>query len=167
MTRQRLLSLAIGTALVCTAATAGAQAPAPPPLYGPGITLDQAKKAMAGAEAEAEAKKNNWPVVITILDSGGNVVLIQRLDGAQFGSIEVSRDKAYSAVAFRRPTKAFEDGLAQGGANLRLLNLKGASMLDGGWPIVIDGKIVGGIGVSGMTGAQDAQIGKAGVDALK
>ena len=72
---------------------------------------------MAGAEAEA--KKNNWPVVITILDSGGTVVLVQRLDGAQFGSVEVSRDKAYSAVAFRRPTKAFEDGLAQGGANLR------------------------------------------------
>ena len=110
MTRQRLLSLAIGTALVFTAATAGAQAPPPPPAYGPGITLDQAKKAVAGAEAEA--KKNNWPVVITILDSGGNLVMSQRLDGAQFGSIEVSRDKAYSAVAFRRPTKAFEDGLA-------------------------------------------------------
>jgi glc operon protein GlcG len=165
MTRQRLLALAIGTALIFMAATAGAQAPAPPPPYGPGITLDQAKKAMAGAEAEA--KKNNWPVVITILDSGGNLVMSQRLDGAQFGSVEVARDKAYSAVAFRRPTKAFEDGLAQGGANLRLLNLRGASMLDGGWPIVIDGKIVGGIGVSGVTGAQDAQIGKAGVDALK
>jgi len=165
MTRQRLLSLAIGTALVFTAATAGAQAPPPPPAYGPGITLDQAKKAMAGAEAEA--KKNNWPVVITILDSGGNLVMSQRLDGAQFGSVEVARDKAYSAVAFRRPTKAFEDGLAQGGANMRLLNLRGASMLDGGLPIVVDGKIVGGIGVSGVTGAQDAQIGKAGVDALK
>jgi glc operon protein GlcG len=165
MTRQRLLALAIGTALIFMAATAGAQAPPPPPPYGPGITLDQAKKAMAGAEAEA--KKNNWPVVITILDSGGNLVMSQRLDGAQFGSVEVARDKAYSAVAFRRPTKAFEDGLAQGGANLRLLNLRGASMLDGGWPIVIDGKIVGGIGVSGVTGAQDAQIGKAGVDALK
>jgi glc operon protein GlcG len=165
MTRQRLLSLAIGTALLFTAATAGAQAPAPPPPYGPGITLDQAKKAMAGAEAEA--KKNNWAVVITILDSGGNLVMSQRLDGAQFGSVDVARDKAYSAVAFRRPTKAFEDGLAQGGANLRLLNLKGASMLDGGWPIIVDGKIVGGIGVSGVTGAQDAQIGKAGVDALK
>ena len=165
MTRQRLLSLAIGTALVFTAATAGAQAPPPPPAYGPGITLEQAKKAMAGAEAEA--KKNNWPVVITILDSGGNLVMSQRLDGAQFGSVEVARDKAYSAVAFRRPTKAFEDVLAQGGASLRLLNLKGASMLDGGLPIVVDGKIVGGIGVSGVTGAQDAQIGKAGVDALK
>ena len=165
MTRQRLLSLAIGTALVFTAATAGAQAPPPPPAYGPGITLDQAKKAMAGAEAEA--KKNNWPVVITILDSGGNLMMTHRLDGAQFGSIEVAREKAYSAVAFRRPTKVFEDAVAQGGANLRLLKLSGAMPLDGGWPIVIDGKIAGGIGVSGVTGAQDAQIGKAGVDALK
>jgi glc operon protein GlcG len=165
MTRQRLLSLAIGTALVFTAATAGAQAPPPPPAYGPGITLDQAKKAMAGAEAEA--KKNNWPVVITILDSGGNLVMSQRLDGVQFGSVEVAREKAYSAVAFRRPTKAFEDAVAQGGANLRILRLTGAMPLDGGWPIVVDGKIVGGIGVSGVTGAQDAQIGKAGVDALK
>lgn len=162
MTRQRLLSLAIGTALVLTAATAGAQGPPP---YGPGITLDQAKKAMAGAEAEA--KKNNWPVVITILDSGGNLVMTQRLDGAQFGSVEVAREKAYSAVAFRRPTKVFEDLVAQGGANLRLLKLSGANPLDGGLPIVIDGKIAGGIGVSGVTGAQDAQIGKAGVDALK
>ena len=93
--------------------------------------------------------------------------MTQRLDGAQFGSIDVSRDKAYSAVAFRRPTKAFEDGLSQGGANMRLLNLRGASMLDGGRPSVIDGEIIGGIGVSGVTGAQDAQIGKAGVDALK
>ena len=165
MTRQRLLSLAIGTALVFTATTAGAQAPPPPPAYGPGITLDQAKKAMAGAEAEA--KKNNWPVVITILDSGGNLVMSQRLDGAQFGSVEVAREKAYSAVAFRRPTKAFEDAVAQGGSNLRILRLTGAMPLDGGWPIVVDGKIVGGIGVSGVTGAQDAQIGKAGVDALK
>jgi glc operon protein GlcG len=162
MTRQRLLSLAIGTALVLTAATAGAQAPPP---YGPGITLDQAKKVMAGAEAEA--KKNSWPVVITILDSGGNLVMTQRLDGAQFGSVEVAREKAYSAVAFRRPTKVFEDAVAQGGANLRILRLSGAMPLDGGWPIVIDGKIAGGIGVSGVTGAQDAQIGKAGVDALK
>jgi glc operon protein GlcG len=162
MTKQRLLSLAIGTALVLTAATAGAQAPPP---YGPGITLDQAKKVMAGAEAEA--KKNSWPVVITILDSGGNLVMTQRLDGAQFGSVEVAREKAYSAVAFRRPTKVFEDLVAQGGANLRILRLSGAMPLDGGWPIVIDGKIAGGIGVSGVTGAQDAQIGKAGVDTLK
>jgi glc operon protein GlcG len=162
MTRQPLLSLAIGTALVLTAATAGAQAP---PQYGSPITLEQAKKVMAGAEAEA--KKNNWPVVITILDSGGHLVMTYRLDGAQFGSVDVARDKAYSAVAFRRPTKAFEEAVAQGGANLRILKLSGASPLEGGLPIMIDGKIVGGIGVSGVQATQDAQIGRAGIDALK
>ena len=73
---------------------------------------------------EAEAKKNNWGRVITILDSGGNVVMLQRMDGTQLGSVDVARDKAWSAVAFRRPTKVFEDAIAQGGANLRLLRLK-------------------------------------------
>jgi glc operon protein GlcG len=162
MMRQRLLSLAIGTALTLTASSAGAQAPPP---YGPPITLEQAKKVMAGAEAEA--KKNNWPVVITILDSGGNLVMTQRLDGAQWGSVEVARDKAYSAVAFRRPTKAFEDGLGQGGTNLRILKLSGASPLEGGLPIVVDGKVIGAVGVSGVTAPQDAQIGRAGIDSLK
>jgi glc operon protein GlcG len=80
---------------------------------------------MAGAEAEA--KKNKWNVVITIADSGGNIIMVQRLDGAQWGSVEVARDKAYSAVAFRRPTKVFQDLIAQGGANVRLLQLSGAN----------------------------------------
>jgi glc operon protein GlcG len=86
---------------------------------------------MAGAEAEA--RKNNWNVVIAILDSGGNLVMLQRLDGAQFGSIEVAREKAHSAVAFRRPTKVFQDLVGQGGPNLRLLRLSGASVLEGGF----------------------------------
>jgi glc operon protein GlcG len=110
--------------------------------------------------------KNKWPVVITIVDSGGNVVMVHRLDNAQFGSLEVAREKAYSAVAFRRPTKVFQDLVGQGGANLRLLNLKGASMLEGGIPIVVGGKLVGAVGVSGVTSQQDAQIGQAGIDAL-
>ena len=170
MKHQRLVSLVVSMAVVLTAAVASAQqtpapAPAPPAEYGPSITLEQAKKAMAGAEAEA--KKNKWPVVITILDAGGQLVMVQRLDGTQWGSVDVARDKAYSAVAFRRPTKVFQDLVAQGGANLRLLNLTGASMLEGGIPIVVGGKIVGAIGVSGVTGQQDAQIAQAGVDALK
>jgi glc operon protein GlcG len=169
MRLKRLLSLVIGTALVFAVATAGAQQaappPPPPPAYGPAITLEQAKRAMAGAEAEA--RKNNWNVVIAILDSGGNVVMVHRMDGAQFGSIEVARDKAWSAVAFRRPTKVFEDAVAQGGMNLRILRLTGASPLEGGLPIVVDGKIVGAIGVSGVTAPQDAQIGRGGLEALK
>src|SRR2546425_1982217 len=170
MRTERLVSLVVGTVLVLGASLASAQQPAaapppPPPPYGPPITLEQAKKVMVGAEAEA--KKNNWNVVMVVLDSGGNLVMLQRMDGAQFGSIEVARDKAYSAVAFRRPTKAFDDALAQGGANLRILRLPGASPLEGGIPIVVDGKLIGGIGVSGVTSAPDAPIGPAGIDSPK
>ena len=172
MTTKRLQSLMVGAVLMlATTSTASAQQPAapapppPPPPYGAAITLEQAKKVMAGAEAEAV--KNKWNVVIAILDSGGNVVALHRMDGAQWGSVEVAREKAYSAVAFRRPTKAFEDAVGQGGVNLRVLRLPGASPLEGGLPIVVDGKLVGGIGVSGVTAPQDAQIGRAGIEALK
>jgi glc operon protein GlcG len=148
-----------------TAVSVDAQAPPPPPAYGAAITLEQAKKVLAAAEAEA--KKNNWNVVITVLDSSGQIVTVSRLDNTQFGSVEVAREKAYSAVAFRRPTKVFQDLIGKGGENLRLLGLSGASMLEGGIPIVVDGKIIGGVGVSGVTSAQDAQIAQAGIDALK
>jgi glc operon protein GlcG len=156
----KLLSLLVAVVVLVAVGSAGAQAPAP---YGAPISIEQAKKAMAGAEAEA--KKNNWPVVIAILDSGGNLVMLQRLDNAQWGSIEIAKEKARSAVALRRPTKALQDLIAQGGANLRLLNI-GYSVLEGGIPIVMDGKIVGSIGVSGVTSQQDAQIAQAGIDAL-
>ncbi|HMH54595.1 MAG TPA: heme-binding protein [Candidatus Acidoferrum sp.] len=159
--KARILSLVVGTLLVFTAASVSAQGPPP---YGAPISLEQAKKAMAGAEAEA--KKNNWPVVIVILDSGGQLVMLQRLDNAQWGSVEIAKEKARSAVALRRPTKALQDLIAQGGANLRLLNI-GFSVLEGGIPIVVDGKIIGGIGVSGVTSQQDAQTAQAGIDAMK
>jgi glc operon protein GlcG len=163
MRMNRILSLVIGSAVLFAAASTSAQAPPPP--YGPPITLAQAKKVMEGAEAEA--MKNKWNVVITILDSGGNLVMTHRMDGTQFGSVEVARDKAYSAVAFRRPTKAFQDAVEKGGANLRILRLTGASPLEGGVPIVVNGQLVGGIGVSGVTSEQDAQIANAGIASLK
>jgi uncharacterized protein GlcG (DUF336 family) len=106
-------------------------------------------------------------VVIAVLDSGGHLVMLQRLDGTQLGSIDAAKDKAYSAVLYRRPTKVFQDLVGQGGSNLRLLRLAGASPLEGGIPIVVDGKIVGAIGVSGVTSEQDAQIAKAGAESLK
>lgn len=162
MRMARFLSMVAATVVLFAAASASAQAP---PAYGTPITLDQAKKAMAGAEAEA--KKNGWPVVIAILDSGGNLVMLQRLDNTQWGSIEVAKDKARSAVAYRRPTKVFQDAIAQGGVNIRLLQLSGANVLEGGIPIMADGKVIGGIGVSGVTSQQDAQIDQAGIDALK
>src|SRR3989449_5360372 len=166
---QRLQTLVVGAVLMLAATTAYAQQPAaappPPPPYGPAITLEQAKKIVAGAEAEAN--KNKWNVVISVLDSGGNVVMVHRMDGAQLGSLDVAREKAYSAVAFRRPTKVFSDLVEQGGGNLRLLRLSGASVLEGGIPIVVDGKLIGAVGVSGVTAQQDAQIGRAGIEALK
>jgi uncharacterized protein GlcG (DUF336 family) len=165
MRNARLLSLVLGTVLLLfTAASAIAQAPPPPPPYGAPISLEQAKKVMAGAEAEA--KKNNWPVVIVILDSGGQLVMLQRLDNAQWGSVDIAREKARSAVALRRPTKAFQDLIAQGGANLRLLTI-GFSVLEGGIPIIVDGKIIGSVGVSGVLSQQDAQTAQAGIDTLK
>ena len=134
--------------------------------YGAPLTLDQAKKAMAAAESEA--KKNNWNVVIAIVDSGGNLMMLQRLDNTQFGSLHVATEKARASAAFRRPTKAFQDLIAQGGVNLRLLNLTGdAGVLEGGVPIISDGKLIGAIGVSGVTSQQDAQIAQAGADTLK
>ena len=163
MTKLATIALVLSLALL-TFVPAGAQAPAPPPAYGMPIGLEQAKKIMAGAEAEA--KKNNWPVVIVILDSGGQLVMLQRLDNAQWGSVEIAKEKARSAVALRRPTKVLQDLIAQGGANLRLLNI-GYSVLEGGIPIVVDGKIVGAVGVSGVTSQQDAQIAQAGIDSLK
>jgi uncharacterized protein GlcG (DUF336 family) len=150
-------------AAVALLATVPASAQAPPP-YGAPITLEQAKKVMAGAEAEA--RKNSWPVVIVILDSGGQFVMLQRLDNAQWGSVEIAKEKARSAVALRRPTKVLQDLIAQGGANLRLLTI-GYSVLEGGIPILADGRIIGAVGVSGATSQQDAQVAQAGIDAMK
>jgi glc operon protein GlcG len=155
------VSVPIVAVVLLAAVTVNAQEPMP---YGPPITLEQAKGIMAGAEAEAE--QNNWPVVIAIVDTGGNLVLLQRLDNAQFGSVEVARQKAWSAAAFRRPTKVFQEAIAGGGANLRLLRLEGASPLEGGIPIAVDGQVVGAIGVSGVTSEQDAQIAQAGIASL-
>jgi uncharacterized protein GlcG (DUF336 family) len=160
-TMATLASLTLGAALLLTAVSASAQAPPP---YGPPITLEQAKKVVAGAEAEA--KKNNWGMVIVVLDSGGNPVMLERMDNAQLGSIEAAREKAYSAVAYRRPTKVFEEALGQGGVNLRILRLPGASPVEGGLPIVVDGKLIGSVGVSGALATQDAQCARAGIDAM-
>ena len=135
-----------------------------PPPYGPPITLDAAKKVMAGAEAEAA--KNNWPVVIAILDSGGNMVMVHRLDNSQLSAITTAEGKARTALFFKRSTKVLDDVLSGGGAGLRYLALKDFVPLEGGIPIVVDGKIVGAIGVSGVLSAQDAQIARAGIDAL-
>lgn len=148
-------------AAMLTVAALGARAQP----YGPPITLEQARKVMAAAEAEA--RRNNWNFSIAIVDTGGHMVLFQRMDGAFFASARIARDKGWSAAAYRRPGKAFQDRIAKGGEEIRILRLRGASPIEGGDPIVVDGKIVGGIGVSGGAGEQDGQVARAGLAALK
>ncbi len=126
------------------------------------LTLDDAKKIAAGAAAEA--KRNGWPVVIVVVDDGGHLLYLQRLDHTQFGSINVAIEKARAAIAFRRPTKIWEENIAEG--RLRYLNLPGTLPIEGGLPITVNNQFVGAIGVSGVRSFEDAQIAQAGIDAL-
>jgi len=132
--------------------------------YGTPITLEAAKRVVAAAEAEAI--KNKWPMVISVVDSGGNLVMTVRQDSAQYGSLAVAEGKAKTAVNFRRSTKVFQDTIAQGGGGLRMLALPGALPVQGGLPLIVGDKIVGGIGVSGGTSEQDEQVGAAGAAVL-
>lgn len=133
--------------------------------YGPNITLEQARR--VAASAEALAQKNGWPVAVAVVDTAGNLVLFHRLDHTMTGSLRLAVDKAYSAAAFRRPGRAFQDMLAGGTDGSRVLAVHGAIPMDGGLPLVIDGKVVGGIGVSGATADQDGQVARAGADAAR
>jgi len=143
-------------------ASSFAQMPNP---YGASISLENAKKAAAPALAEAE--KNHWNMAVAIVDPSGNLVYYEKMDNTQLGSANVAIDKARSAALYKRPTKAMQDALAAGGEALRILRLQGAVPVEGGIPLVMDGKIVGAIGVSGAASAQDAQCAKAGADAIK
>src|SRR6185295_2314185 len=133
------------------------------PQYGANVTLDQAKKALAAADAEA--RKNSWPVAIASVDTAGNLVLYRRHDNTQTASVQVAQDKAVSAAIYRRPTKVFQDMVAKGGDGIRALGLRGASPVEGGLTLVVDGKIIGAIGVSGVTSEQDGMVAKAGAEA--
>jgi len=154
-----------GACVLALMAAMPANAQTMPPGYGPPIGLENAKKIMAGAEAEAV--KNNWPVVIAILDSGGNIIMLHRRDDTQLASTEIAQGKARTALMFKRPTKVLDEAISSGGVGLRFLALKDIVPLEGGLPIVHEGKIVGAIGVSGVLSAQDAQIARAGLEALK
>jgi glc operon protein GlcG len=156
----RLLMTALASALLLSPLGAAAQAP---PSYGTPIGHDAAMKALAAAEAEA--KKNNWFMVIAVVDSGSRLVAFSRMDGAQLGSIDIAMGKAMTANNLRRPTKDLQELVGQGGPNLRLLAAPGVTPLEGGVPIIADGKIIGAIGVSGAASNQDAQCAMAGVAA--
>lgn len=133
--------------------------------YGESVTLEQAKKMLSAAEAFA--LKNQWTVVIAIVDTGGNLVLLEKIDNTQIGSIDIAIAKAKTANNFKRSTKVFEDAVAKGGVGLRVLNVPGMMPLEGGEPILLNGKVIGGIGVSGMASGQDEEVVNAGLAALK
>ena len=159
-----LKTLACACAFAFLVATPGEAQTVPPP-YGPPINMENARKVMAAAEAEAA--KSNWSVVVAIIDSGGNLVMLHRGDDVQLSSLDIAQGKAQTALRFKRPSKVLDDAISGGGPGLRFLALKDIVPLEGGLPILLDGKIIGAIGVSGVLSAQDAQTARAGVDALK
>jgi uncharacterized protein GlcG (DUF336 family) len=133
--------------------------------YGTPITADTAKQ--VAAPAIAEARKNQWTMAVAIVDPSGDLVYFERMDDTQVGSVDVAIAKARSAARFKRPTKVFQDALAAGGEGLRILALDGAVPVEGGLPLIAGGRIVGAIGMSGGTSAQDGQAAAAGAAALK
>ena len=121
------------------------------------ITLEDAKKALAAGEAEA--KKNNWNVAIAILDAGGHLIAFQRMDDTQIGSVNIAIGKARTAVNFKRTTKAMEDIVA--GGRIAFVAIDGITPVQGGLPVLVDGKVIGSVGVSGVQSSQDEQIAQA------
>ncbi len=162
MSPRSILKFLLALMFLLCASSALAQMPNP---YGAPISLENAKK--AAAAAVAEARKINWPMVVAITDTAGDLVYLEKMDTAQTGSVNLAIAKARSAVLYKRPSKVWADLVGAGGDNLRLIALQGIVPSNGGIPLVLDGKIVGAIGVSGGTGAQDGQCAQAGADSVK
>jgi len=155
--RTHLLSIVIAAAGLCAfPAQAQVAAAAAAPEYGPNITLDLARRAIAGAIAEA--RRLNLPSAVAVVDTSGMLVAFEKMDNTQNGSVAAAQDKAVSAALYRRPTKAFQDALARGGIGLRILTLRGANAVEGGIPLAVGGHIVGAIGASGGTAEQDGEV---------
>jgi uncharacterized protein GlcG (DUF336 family) len=159
LSKPSALLLAVCVMVVSPALVQAQQMPNP---YGAPVTTEVAKK--AATAALAEARKNGWVVYATVVDLTGTVAYVERIDNVQFGSAEVSLEKARTSVAFKRPSKAIEDTVL--GGKIQYLKLPGSIPLEGGVPLLVDGKIVGAIGVSGATSAQDGQCARAGADAV-
>ncbi len=154
-----LRKVVAGVAFASFAIVAAAQDRPP---YGPDVKIDQAKKIAAGALAEAQ--KNKWRVAIAIVDNHGFLVYYEKMDDTQTGSVQIAIDKAKTASMLRRPTKVVEDGISKG--RVALMSIA-PGPLEGGIPIMVDGRIIGGVGVSGVNSDQDAQVAQAGLNALK
>ena len=131
--------------------------------YGSPITTELAKHVVAAALAEARG--NSWTMAAAVVDPGGILVYFEKIDDTQNASPRIAIDKAQSAALFKRPTKTFQDSVERGGIGLRVMRLRAAIAVEGGVPIVVDGKIVGGLGVSGGTAEQDGQCCKAALEA--
>ncbi len=152
---------AFATCIALIALGASAQQPQ----YGPPISVENAKK--VAAAAIAEARKNSFNMALAVVDPAGNLVYFERMDTVQYGRIAIAQDKARAAAVFRRSTKSVYDEVEKGGAGLRYLSLRGFVASEGGELLMQDGKVVGAIGMSGGSGAQDGQCSRAGVAALK
>jgi len=162
------LTVMAACAALMLGTTTHAQQPAPPPLpdYGPTITLEQAMK--AANAALAEAKKLNALEAITVVDNAGPLVYFVKMDNLRAIGVDFSQHKARTAAMTKLPTKVYEDWVAAGGVGIAVLSFEGVIASPGGIPIIVDGKMVGAIGVGGgPTGVVDAQVAQAGVDALK
>lgn len=133
--------------------------------YGPPISLALAKR--VAERAETEARANGWAMVLAIADSTGHLVLLHKMEHAQFGSIAIAQGKATTAINFKRPTKAFEDAVVAGGKGLRMLAVDGVIPLEGGVLLMQHGKIIGAIGVSGASSDQDGQVAAAAIAEIK
>jgi glc operon protein GlcG len=155
----------LNVSLAALAAAFVVNAAAQQPLYGPPISAEKAKQ--VAAAALAEARKNNFNMAVAVVDSTGHLVYFERMDTVQLGSIAIAQDKAMATVNTRRSTKSVYDEMEKGGAGLRYLNLRGFVTSEGGELLTQDGKVIGAIGMSGGSGAQDGQAARAGVAALK
>ena len=156
-------------ASLAVALLAGAENPVTaqqaPPTYGAPISLEAAKRILAAAEAEAT--RNMWTMAIAIIDSTGHLTAFAKQDGTQHGSVGYAQVKATSAVNYKRSTKVFEDAVTQGGAGVRILGLPGSTAIEGGLPMVVNGTIVGAIGVSGGSSVEDGIVARAGLDSFR
>lgn len=159
--KRTAILIALSSMLVCL--EMGAQMLPNP--YGAPVNLDSARK--AATAALAEAAKNHWNIAVAVVDPNGFLVYYEKMDNTQLGSADVAISKARSAALFKRPTKALQDALAAGGAGLRVLGLQGAVPVEGGIPLVADGKIIGAIGVSGDTSDHDGLCATAGAAIIK
>ena len=162
MSTRRIKILSVLALAFCALGMEAQMLPNP---YGPPITVENAKK--AAAAALAEAVKNHWTMAVAVVDPNGTLIYYEKMDNTQLGSANVSINKARSAALYKRPTKALQDALAGGGAGMRVLALEGAVPVEGGVPIVADGKIIGAIGVSGDTSDHDGVCATAGAAVIK